>query len=202
MLFDMFNHILQTYKFIQWWNAISRLCLKEILCSVYNVEGEFMLLSDECRYLVPADLTVGQFVYVVRKRIKLSAEKAIFIFVKNILPPTGQNSLFISFHYICSCNICSYIYLIYVYFIFIILQLPWCLLSTRKTKVRMVSFTWLTVARTLLDLSECCQAELYVNKVFKTHSDLVHSLLSALISSSQLWGLLLKTQFKCMDSMQ
>jgi GABA(A) receptor-associated protein len=42
-----------------------------------------------CRYLVPADLTVGQFVYVVRKRIKLSAEKAIFIFVKDTLPPTG-----------------------------------------------------------------------------------------------------------------
>ena len=42
------------------------------------------------RYLVPADLTVGQFVYVVRKRIKLNAEKAIFIFVKNILPPTGE----------------------------------------------------------------------------------------------------------------
>ncbi|KAL2483737.1 Autophagy-related protein [Forsythia ovata] len=43
------------------------------------------------KYLVPADLTVGQFVYVVRKRIKLSAdsEKAIFIFVKNILPPTA-----------------------------------------------------------------------------------------------------------------
>lgn len=38
---------------------------------------------------MPADLTVGQFVYVVRKRIKLSAEKAIFIFVKNTLPPTG-----------------------------------------------------------------------------------------------------------------
>lgn len=46
-----------------------------------------------CRYLVPADLTVGQFVYVVRKRIKLSAEKAIFIFVKNILPPTGEQNL-------------------------------------------------------------------------------------------------------------
>lgn len=49
-----------------------------------------MLLFDESRYLVPADLTVGQFVYVVRKRIKLSPEKAIFIFVKNILPPTGK----------------------------------------------------------------------------------------------------------------
>ncbi|XP_020964411.1 autophagy-related protein 8C-like [Arachis ipaensis] len=34
-------------------------------------------------------VTVGQFVYVVRKRIKLSPEKAIFIFVKNVLPPTA-----------------------------------------------------------------------------------------------------------------
>lgn len=38
---------------------------------------------------MPADLTVGQFVYVIRKRIKLSAEKAIFIFIDNVLPPTG-----------------------------------------------------------------------------------------------------------------
>ncbi|KAK8493530.1 hypothetical protein V6N13_029571 [Hibiscus sabdariffa] len=44
---------------------------------------------DKKKYLVPADLTVGQFVYVVRKRIKLGPEKAIFIFVKNILPPTA-----------------------------------------------------------------------------------------------------------------
>jgi GABA(A) receptor-associated protein len=43
-----------------------------------------------CRYLVPADLSVGQFVYVVRKRIKLSAEKAIFVFIDNTLPPTGK----------------------------------------------------------------------------------------------------------------
>lgn len=48
------------------------------------------MLYIQLRYLVPADLTVGQFVYVVRKRIKLSPEKAIFIFVKNILPPTGK----------------------------------------------------------------------------------------------------------------
>ncbi|CAA2972786.1 autophagy-related 8C [Olea europaea subsp. europaea] len=44
---------------------------------------------DKKKYLVPADLCIGQFVYVVRKRIKLSAEKAIFVFVDNILPPSG-----------------------------------------------------------------------------------------------------------------
>ncbi|BBN68457.1 Autophagy-related protein 8g [Prunus dulcis] len=44
---------------------------------------------DKKKYLVPAALSVGQFVYVVRKRIKLEAEKAIFVFVKNTLPPTA-----------------------------------------------------------------------------------------------------------------
>lgn len=38
---------------------------------------------------MPSDLTVGQFVYVIRKRIKLSPEKAIFIFVDEVLPPTA-----------------------------------------------------------------------------------------------------------------
>ncbi|KAL5578833.1 hypothetical protein UlMin_011275 [Ulmus minor] len=44
---------------------------------------------DKKKYLVPADLSIGQFVYVVRKRIKLSAEKAIFVFVNNTLPSTA-----------------------------------------------------------------------------------------------------------------
>ena len=33
--------------------------------------------------------TVGQFVYVIRKRINIPSDKAIFIFVNNTLPPTA-----------------------------------------------------------------------------------------------------------------
>jgi len=44
---------------------------------------------DKKKYLVPADLNVGQFVYVIRKRIKLPPEKAVFLFVNNALPPTA-----------------------------------------------------------------------------------------------------------------
>ena len=36
---------------------------------------------DKNKYLVPDDLTVGQLVYVVRKRIKITPEKAILYFV-------------------------------------------------------------------------------------------------------------------------
>ena len=44
---------------------------------------------DKKKYLVPSDLTVGQFIYVIRKRIKLDSEKAIFVFVKSVLPPSS-----------------------------------------------------------------------------------------------------------------
>lgn len=53
-----------------------------------------MCTSLHCRYLGPANLTVGQFIYEVRKRIKLSAAKDIFVFVKNMLPPTGETQIF------------------------------------------------------------------------------------------------------------
>jgi GABA(A) receptor-associated protein len=60
-----------------------------VICE--KVEKSDIPTIDKKKYLVPADLTVGQFVYVIRKRIKLSPEKAIFIFVNEILPPTAGN---------------------------------------------------------------------------------------------------------------
>jgi GABA(A) receptor-associated protein len=44
---------------------------------------------DKKKYLVPADLTVGQFHYVIRKRIKLAPEKALFLFCGNSIPPNA-----------------------------------------------------------------------------------------------------------------
>ncbi|KAG5184806.1 microtubule-associated anchor protein [Tribonema minus] len=44
---------------------------------------------DKKKYLVPADLTVGQFIYVIRKRVKLDPDKAIFIFVNDTIPQTS-----------------------------------------------------------------------------------------------------------------
>ena len=36
---------------------------------------------DKHKYLVPIDLTIGQFMFVIRKRMKLSPDKALFLFV-------------------------------------------------------------------------------------------------------------------------
>lgn len=46
---------------------------------------------DKVKYLVPADLTLGQYVYVIRKRLTLPPEKAIYVFVDNSLPPTSSS---------------------------------------------------------------------------------------------------------------
>ena len=35
---------------------------------------------DKTKYLVPQDLTIGQFMYVIRKRLKLNASEALYLF--------------------------------------------------------------------------------------------------------------------------
>ena len=54
---------------------------------MFGLKHCFSETNDCCCHL--QDLTVGQFVYVIRKRIKLAPEKAIFIFVDEVLPPTA-----------------------------------------------------------------------------------------------------------------
>ncbi|KAI5078849.1 hypothetical protein GOP47_0006520 [Adiantum capillus-veneris] len=39
------------------------------------------------KFLVPEDLTVGQFVYIIGRRLHLTPGQALFIFVGNVLPP-------------------------------------------------------------------------------------------------------------------
>lgn len=46
---------------------------------------------DKKKYLVPHDLTFGQFMFVLRKRAKLPSEKALFCYVGDCyLPPTAS----------------------------------------------------------------------------------------------------------------
>ena len=45
---------------------------------------------DKKKYLVPADLTVGQFHYVIRKRIDLPPEDGLFLFCANSVPPSAS----------------------------------------------------------------------------------------------------------------
>lgn len=45
---------------------------------------------DKIKFLVPNDQTVGQLIYIIRKRIQLKPNEAIFVFVNNTLPRTSD----------------------------------------------------------------------------------------------------------------
>lgn len=48
---------------------------------------------DKKKYLIPKNMTVGQFIYTVRTRIKLDATKALFLFTNNVLISTSASFL-------------------------------------------------------------------------------------------------------------
>lgn len=45
---------------------------------------------DKKKFLVPKDLSIGQFMHVIRKRIKLDSSTAIYLFVNNTLPKSSD----------------------------------------------------------------------------------------------------------------
>ena len=45
---------------------------------------------DKQKYLVPKDMSLGQFIYVIRKRIKLNPEMALFVLVNGTLQPSNK----------------------------------------------------------------------------------------------------------------
>jgi len=46
---------------------------------------------DKKKFLVPSDISVAQFMWIIRKRIQLPSERAIFLFVGKILPQSSAS---------------------------------------------------------------------------------------------------------------
>ncbi|VDI55995.1 GABA(A) receptor-associated protein [Mytilus galloprovincialis] len=46
---------------------------------------------DKRKFLVPNDISVAQFMWIIRKRIQLPSEKAIFLFVGKVLPQSSAS---------------------------------------------------------------------------------------------------------------
>lgn len=38
---------------------------------------------EKSKFLIPGDLTIGQFIYVVRKRVKLNESESLFLFIND-----------------------------------------------------------------------------------------------------------------------
>jgi GABA(A) receptor-associated protein len=57
---------------------------RPIICNRgYNSETPLLPRN---KFLVPHELTIGQFMYVIRKHLKLEPEKGLYLFVSNIIP--------------------------------------------------------------------------------------------------------------------
>jgi len=66
---------------------------------------------DKHKYLVPKNLTIGQFIYVIRKRINLPPAQALFVMTENhTLPQTSalMSTLFYKYQ-----NVDGFLYLTY-----------------------------------------------------------------------------------------
>lgn len=61
-----------------------------IICEKINSKKNIDIPTiDKKKFLLPIDLTMGQFLYVIRSRIKLPPEKAIFLFVEGTIPASS-----------------------------------------------------------------------------------------------------------------
>ena len=47
-------------------------------------------IIDKRKYLVPYDLTIGQFMFVIRKRLKFSPEIGLYFFIDGNIPATSE----------------------------------------------------------------------------------------------------------------
>lgn len=53
---------------------------------------------DKNKYLVPIEMTLSQFIVIIRKRIKIQADQAIFVFIENTLPPLTSSMAYLYEH--------------------------------------------------------------------------------------------------------
>jgi len=62
-----------------------------VICEISNEKNSDLPKINKFKFLVPYDLTVGQLMLILRSRMNLPPEKAIFIFVGSIIPPNSEN---------------------------------------------------------------------------------------------------------------
>ena len=68
------NRVLSKYP-----ERIPIICEKNAKCKDFNN-------IDKEKFLVSQELTCGQFMYIIRRRLELPAEKAVFIMINGIIP--------------------------------------------------------------------------------------------------------------------
>lgn len=57
---------------------------------VEKSEHSHIATMDKTKFLIPKNLTISQFIYIIRKRIRLPPSEALFLFVNNSAPSSNE----------------------------------------------------------------------------------------------------------------
>ena len=60
---------------------------------VYKDKKSTLPEINKTKFLAPGDLTLGQFLYVIRKRIDLSEKETLFLFINDSILATGSETI-------------------------------------------------------------------------------------------------------------
>lgn len=55
-----------------------------------NIENDTLNTLSKSKFLVPKDITFGQFIFLIRKQLELKPENAIFLIIDNKIPPVSN----------------------------------------------------------------------------------------------------------------
>ena len=58
-----------------------------VICQRVPNANKSCPLIDKTKYLIPIDLTLGQFIWVIRNRLKLKSEIALYMFINGTMLP-------------------------------------------------------------------------------------------------------------------
>lgn len=89
------NTFKETYSFIDRQNDAIKIMNKYTNC-IPVICQRSTFASVECpyinknKYLVPMTMTIGQFIFVIRKRLKMSSEKGLFLYINNHIPSSSR----------------------------------------------------------------------------------------------------------------
>jgi GABA(A) receptor-associated protein len=61
-----------------------------IICQKAKYANRACPTIDKTKYLIPADLTIGQFIWVIRTRLQIPQHKALFMFIDGVIPPVSK----------------------------------------------------------------------------------------------------------------
>jgi GABA(A) receptor-associated protein len=85
----------EKYRFEERRSESSRILSKypdrvPVICQRSRDASKICPIIDKQKYLIPTDLTLGQFIWVIRKRLSIPHETALFMFTNGIILPVSK----------------------------------------------------------------------------------------------------------------